>query len=104
MFGVGLFSEYISVIFGVVLWVEVVLHSQDELIEVRFIFFFFFWCGLFRQQFVNKIIHLFPYKSSQNCFLSFLIFYVVCSEIIFQSVDIFCPLSTLFSDSQSNSG
>ena len=41
MFGVGLFSEYISVIFGVVLWVEVVLHSQDELIEVRFIFFFF---------------------------------------------------------------
>ena len=40
MFGVffWFFSEYKSVIFGVVLWVEVVLHDQDELIKVCFIF------------------------------------------------------------------
>ena len=36
------FSEYKSVILSVVFWVEVVLHSQDELIEVCFVFF---WCG-----------------------------------------------------------
>ena len=35
------FSEYKSVILGVVFWVEVVLHGQDELIKVCFIFFFF---------------------------------------------------------------
>ena len=37
--GVFFFSEYKSVILSVVFWVEVVLHSQDELIEVCFVFF-----------------------------------------------------------------
>ena len=36
---VVVFSEYKSVILSVVFWVEVVLHSQDELIEVCFVFF-----------------------------------------------------------------